>query len=77
MIMKVNKNITSEAIGNKLIVKQIGFPTYEFEIKEKAPLGYHVWNIGNNMPDEYTPYCKHLIGKNVDTTNLVAVKNNK
>lgn len=70
----MNNNIVTEIIGNKLTVKQLGFPTYTFEIKEKASVGYYIWNIGNNMPDEYTPYCKHLNGLNIDTTNLVAVK---
>ena len=70
----MNENITTETIGNKLIVKQLCFPTYEFEIKEKAPAGYYIWNIGNNMPDEYTPYCKYLNGLNIDSTTLVAVR---
>ena len=75
--MQANENITSEIIGSKLILKQLGFPTYVFEIKEKAPYGYHIWNIGRNMTSGYTPYCKHLSELNIDPNTLVAVKNNQ
>jgi hypothetical protein len=71
--MKTNENVTIEITGNKLTVKQLCFPTYTFEVKEKAPAGYHIWNIGHNMPAEYTPYCKYLHDLNIDPTSLVAV----
>lgn len=70
----MNKNVVSEIVGNTLIVKQICFPTYKFEIRENIPHGYNIWNIGENMPDDYIPYCKYLNDLNIDSTNLIAVK---
>ena len=51
-----------------------------FEIVEKIPTGFFVWNIGNNMGhDEYIPLCKDLHPEDkenfeIDTTTLKAIK---
>ena len=29
-----------------------------FQIVDKVPLGYQIWNIGRNMPDGYLPFCR-------------------
>lgn len=48
-----------------------------FEIVEKIPVGFFVWNIGDNMGhDEYIPICKDLHKEDfeIDTTDLKAIK---
>lgn len=29
-----------------------------FQIVDKVPLGYQIWNIGRNMLDGYLPFCR-------------------
>lgn len=51
-----------------------------FEIVEKIPAGFFVWNIGDNMGlDEYIPICRDLHPEDkenfeIDTTSLKAIK---
>lgn len=51
-----------------------------FEIVEKIPAGFFVWNIGENMgTDEYIPLCKDLHPEDkenfeIDVTTLKAIK---
>lgn len=51
-----------------------------FEIVEKIPNNYYVWNIGENMgTDEYIPICEDLHPEDkenfeIDTTSLKAIK---
>lgn len=51
-----------------------------FEIVEKIPAGFFVWNIGDNMGlDEYIPICKGLHPGDkdnfeIDTASLKAIK---
>ena len=51
-----------------------------FEIVEKVPANFFVWNIGENMgTDEYIPICKDLHPGDkenfeIDTTSLKAIK---
>ena len=51
-----------------------------FEIVEKIPDGFFVWNIGDNMGlDEYIPICKDLHPEDkdnfeIDTASLKAIK---
>ena len=51
-----------------------------FEIVEKIPAGFFVWNIGDNMGlDEYIPICKDLHPEDkenfeIDTASLKAIK---
>lgn len=47
-----------EIKDNKLIVTSM-FKTSVFEIVDKIPKRFFVWNIGNNMvTDEYIPLCE-------------------
>ena len=51
-----------------------------FEIAEKIPIHYFVWNIGDNMGlDEYIPICKDLHPEDkenfeIDAASLKAIK---
>ena len=51
-----------------------------FEIVEKVPADFFVWNIGDNMGlDEYIPICKDLHTEDkenfeIDSTTLKAIK---
>ena len=51
-----------------------------FEIVEKIPSGFFIWNIGENMGhDEYIPLCKDLHPEDkenfeIDSTTLKAIK---
>ena len=51
-----------------------------FEIVEKIPAGFFVWNIGDNMGlDEYIPICRDLHPEDkdsydIDTKSLKAIK---
>ena len=51
-----------------------------FEIVNKVPLGYEIWNIGRNMPDGYLPFCRlsqHQPfpgARNIETDTLKAIK---
>jgi len=49
---------------------------YTFEIVEKIPSGYQIWNIGRNMIDGYLPLamCGGYDGCQVDTRTLKAIK---
>lgn len=33
---------------------------YEYEIVDRIPTGFCVWNIGDNMADGYIPLCESL-----------------
>ena len=49
--MKVMKTIESKSMGITDI----------FEVVEKIPTGFFVWNIGRNMGyDDYIPFCEDL-----------------
>lgn len=49
-----------EVTGNKAISRSCGHE-HIFEIVEKMPSQYHIWNIGDNMGnDEYIPLCEML-----------------
>ena len=51
-----------------------------YEVVEKIPSGFFVWNIGENMgDDEYIPICEDLHPEDkenfeIDTTSLKAIK---
>ena len=51
-----------------------------FDIVEKIPNGFYVWNIGENMgTDEYIPICEDLHPEDkenfeIDSTTLKAIK---
>lgn len=46
----------------------------EFELVEKIPEGYVIWNIGTNMKDGYLPLCQIDNGYNVNVETLKAIK---
>lgn len=57
------KNMTNLKIqGNKIyIVSALCDKTDVFEITEKVPTGFFVWNIGENMgTHEYIPVCQYM-----------------
>ena len=46
---------------------------YIFEIVEKIPAGFFVWNIGENMgTDEYIPICEDLHPEDKDSYDINA-----
>lgn len=46
-----------------------------FEIVDHVPLGYHIWNIGKNMPDGYLPLCRRKRGASeVEKDTLKAIR---
>lgn len=47
--------------------------THTFEIVEKIPTGFFVWNIGENMTDGYIPICEILEGYSINTETLKAI----
>ena len=62
--------------NNKIYGTALG-KTDIFEIVDKIPAGFFVWNIGDNMGhDEYIPICKDLHKEDfeIDTTVLKAIK---
>lgn len=56
---------------------------HTFEIVEKAPRNYFLWNIGENMgSDEYIPFCEDLYPNDprsfeINTKTLKAIKLSK
>lgn len=32
--------------------------SHTFELVDRVPLGYSIWNIGKNMADGYLPFCR-------------------
>lgn len=51
-----------------------------FELVDFVPLGYSIWNIGENMEDGYLPFCRQNYfqpfpgGRSVETETLKAIK---
>ena len=51
-----------------------------FELVDNVPLGYQIWNIGENMIDGYLPLCRLSRfqpfpgGRNIETDTLKAIK---
>lgn len=61
-------------IENGRIFLDNGYGTiYDFEIVEKIPAGFEIWNIGGL--GEYIPVCQTISGScNVDITTLKAIR---
>lgn len=80
--VKMVNNMTVVKIENGKIYSKSELCEREdvFEIVEKVPNGFFVWNIGDNMGlDEYIPICKDLHPEDkenfeIDTTTLKAIK---
>ena len=70
---------TTHAAG-RLIVTEVGYPTYVFRIVDSVPRPYTVWNIGTHMPEGWLPLCRLMPdqpfpdGCSVDPDSLMAVK---
>lgn len=47
--------------------------THTFEIVEKIPADYFVWNIGDNMTAGYIPVCESAGGYSVNVKTLKAI----
>ena len=51
-----------------------------FEIVDKVPCGYMIWNIGTNMVDGYLPLCRLKAaqpfqgGREIEVDTLKAIK---
>ena len=57
-----------------------------FDVVEKIPVGFFVWNIGDNMTDGYIPLCERLYPDvneddlryySINTNTLKAIKLNE
>ena len=53
---------------------------HTFELVDRVPRGYFVWNIGKNMIDGYLPLCRLAYfqpfpgGRNIEVETLKAIK---
>lgn len=53
---------------------------HTFELVDFVPLGYLIWNIGENMADGYLPLCRLAAiqpfpgGRNIEVDTLKAIK---
>lgn len=58
------------------MVKTLKVGRHEFELTNSVPSGYHIWNIGKNMPNGYLPLVKTggYDGHQVDTKRMYAIK---
>lgn len=66
-----------EEIRNGRILVDNGYgTTYDFEIVEKIPAGFEVWNINEIGGGEYIPICQ-TEGYDVITKTLKAIKLSK
>lgn len=66
-----------EEIKNGRIFVDNGYgTTYDFEIVEKIPYGFEVWNIPEIGNGEYIPICQS-VDYNVNVNTLKAIKLNK
>lgn len=72
--MKEQLRIVEEN-GKKYLINTSLFNTHRFEIVEKVPKAYEVWNIGDNMmsPD-YIPFARGIGNYHIDANSLVAIK---
>lgn len=54
--------------------------SHTFELVDHVPLGYSVWNIGENMADGYLPLCRLCAvqpfpgGRKIEVDTLKAIK---
>ena len=57
------------------------FNTHNFEVVEKIPQRYFIWNIGNNMASGYLPLCESAndpeFPYSINATTLKAIKMNE
>ena len=54
--------------------------SHTFELVDRVPLGYSIWNIGKNMADGYLPFCRLAAvqpfpgGRDIEVNTLKAIK---
>lgn len=54
--------------------------SHTFELVDRVPLGYSIWNIGKNMADGYLPLCRLAAvqpfpgGRSIEVDTLKAIK---
>lgn len=54
--------------------------THTFELVDRVPFGYSIWNIGKNMADGYLPLCRLAAvqpfpgGRDIEVDTLKAIK---
>ena len=54
--------------------------SHTFELVDRVPLGYSIWNIGENMADGYLPLCRLAAvqpfpgGRSIEVDTLKAIK---
>lgn len=74
----VTYEITND-FPQKLIIHEPGYPDEIFELWDRAPLGYVIWNIGPHMPEGYLPFGRPCArqpfdgGRNIEPDTLKAV----
>lgn len=67
-----------EEIKNGRILVDNGYgTTYIFEVVEKMPAGFEIWNIPEIANGEYIPICQSSKDYSVNTKTLKAIKLNK
>jgi len=47
---------------------------HSFEVVEKIPQGYEIWNIGDNMIDGYIPLAEEVEKYKINPNTLKAIK---
>lgn len=67
--------------GKKItVIGPLSGVSHTFEIVDRVPPGYHIWNIGDNMADGYLPLCRLCAiqpfpgGRNIEADTLKAIK---
>lgn len=64
-----------EEKGKKYLINFSLFNTHRFEIVEKIPKTYEVWNIGKNMiSPEYIPFAREIGNYCIDGDTLKTIK---
>lgn len=67
--------------GKKItVIGPFGGVSHTFELVDRVPLGYKIWNIGANMADGYLPLCRLCAiqpfpgGRSIEVDTLKAIK---
>lgn len=67
--------------GKKItVIGPLSGVSHTFELVDRVPLGYKIWNIGANMADGYLPLCRLCAiqpfpgGRSIEADTLKAIK---
>lgn len=67
--------------GKKItVIGPLSGVIHTFELVDRVPLGYKIWNIGANMADGYLPLCRLCAiqpfpgGRSIEADTLKAIK---